>query len=287
MAEFLEERLPIGIRAGASYSDEFSVEITQTASGSEYRRLVHPYPIRIYTVFYTQFTADLWDQILSLYMRSFGSFAGFRVKALDDYTTNNRTGTPTAVDQILALVSAGVYQLQVAYGGTGTPLSIGKPVRTIFKPVAGTTKIAIGAAEQTTRFSVSTTTGQITFTNLTKAITGISKAANAVITLGSHTYNVNDSVYISGVSGMVQINGLRAFITAKDATTITVAINSTAFSTYTSGGNVNTAPQAGEAVYGGCEYDLPCRFNSRIDVTSMAPGIRESSQIEIIELLNP
>ncbi|MGZ8927143.1 MAG: DUF2460 domain-containing protein [Methylobacter sp.] len=287
MSEFLEERLPIGVRAGASYSDEFSVEITKTASGSEYRHLVHPYPVRIYTVFYTQFTADLWDQILSLYMRSFGPFAGFRVKALDDYTTNNRTSTPTAVDQALALVSAGVYQLQVAYGGTGTPISIGKPVRTIFKPVAGTIKIAIGAAEQTTRFSVSTTTGRVTFTNLSKAITGISKASSAVITLGAHTYNVGDSVHISGVVGMTEINGLRAFITAKDATSITVGINSTAFSTYTSGGTVNTAPQTGETVYGGCEFDIPCRFNSRIDVTSLAPGIRESSQIEIIELLNP
>ena len=287
MSEFLEERLPIGVRAGASYSDEYAVEITQTASGSEYRRLVHPYPMRIYTVFYTQFTADLWDQILSLYHRSYGMFAGFRVKALDDYTTNNRTGTPTAVDQSLALVSAGIYQLQVAYGGAGTPISIGKPVRSIFKPVAGTIKIAIGAAEQTTLFSVSTTTGLVTFTNLSKAITGISKASSAVITLGTHTYNVGDSVQVSGVGGMTQINGLRAFITAKDATSITVAINSTAFSTYTSGGNVNTAPQTGETVYGGCEFDIPARFNSRIDITALTPGVRESSQIEIIELLNP
>ena len=285
MGEFLEERLPIGVRNGASYSDEFAVEITQTASGNEYRRLIHPYPVRIYTVFYTQFTDDLWNQILSLYYRSYGMFAGFRVRALDDYTTNNRILTPTSFDQTLALVNAGIYQLQVAYGN-GSTISIGRPYRTIFKPVAGTIKIAIGAAEQTTRFTASTTTGQITFTNLTKAITGITKASSAVITLGTHTYNVNDSVYISGVSGMTQINGLRAFITAKDATTITVAINSTAFSTYTSGGNVNTAPQAGEIVYGGCEYDLMCRFNSRIDVTSLAPGIRESSQIEIIELLN-
>jgi hypothetical protein len=198
------------------------------------------------------------------------------------------TGTPTAVDQTLALVSAGIYQLQVAYGGTGTPISIGKPVRTIFKPVSGTTKIAIGAAEQVTRFSVSTTTGRVTFTNLTKAITGITQAASAVITVGAaHGYNIDDSVYISGVSGMTQINGLRAFITVTAATTITVAINSTAFTAYTSGGNVNTTPQTGETVYGGCEYDIPARFNSRIDVTSLAPGIRESSQIEIIELLNP
>lgn len=285
--EFLEERLPIAVRAGASYSDQYAVEITQTASGSESRRLIHPYPVRVYNVFYTQETADLWDQILSLYHRAYGMYAGFRVKALDDYTTNNRTGAPTASDQTLVLVSAGIYQLRVAYGGSGSPITIGKPYRTIFKPVSGTIKIAIGSSEQTTRFTASTINGEVTFTNYTKAITGISKATSAVITVGSHTYNVGDSVHISGASGMTQINNQRAFITAKDAATITVQINSSAYSTYTSGGNVNTAPQTGETVYGGCEYDIPCRFNSRIDVTALSPFVRESSQIEIIELLNP
>lgn len=287
MAEFLEERLPIAVRAGASYSDQYAVEITQTANGSESRRLIHPFPVRVYNVFYTQQTADLWNQILSLYHRAYGMYAGFRVKALDDFSTNNRVLAPTAVDQTLAVVSIGIYQLQVAYGGSGMPLSIGKPYRTIFKPVTGTIKIAIGSSEQTTRFTISTTTGRITFTNYTKAITGITKATSAVITVGSHTFNTGDSVHISGVSGMTQINGQRAFITAKDATTITVQINSSAYSTYTSGGNINTAPQTGEVVSGGCEYDIPCRFNSRIDVNTLSPNMRESSQIEIIELLNP
>ena len=286
MAEFLEERLPIAVRAGASYSDQYAVEITQTASGSEYRRLVHPFPLRIYTVFYTQQTNDLWTQILALYHRAYGMYVGFRVKALDDYTTNNRIDAPTAVDQTLPLVSANVYQLRVAYG-RGVPITMGPPYRTIFKPVAGTIKIAIDSAEQTTRFTASTTTGLITFTNYTKAITGITKAASAVITVGSHTFNVGDSVHISGVSGMTQINNKRAFITNKDATTITVQINSSAYGTYTSGGVINTAPQTGEIVTGGCEYDIPCRFNSRIDVTALSPFMRESSQIEIIELLNP
>ena len=291
MAEFLEERLPINVRAGASYSDQYEVEITQTASGSEYRRLVHPYPVRVYNVFYTQQTANLWSDILALYHRAYGMFAGFRVKALDDYTTNARILAPTATDQTLEVITAGtVYQLQVAYGTGGTPLSIGEPVRTIFKPVASTTKVAIGTLEQATpaMWSVDTTTGRVTFAaNKTRSITAITKAASAVVTVGSHTFAINESVYFSGVAGMTQINSLRGTITGTSATEITVAINSTAFSTYTSGGTVNTNPQTGEVVKGGCEFDIPCRFNSRIDVTSLAPGVRESSQIEIIELLNP
>lgn len=289
MPEFLEERLPIGVRAGATFADEYKVEITQTANGSEHRRLVHPYPMRIFNVMYTQSTANLWDQIIALYHRAYGMYAGFRVKALDDYTTNARTAAPTATDQALAVVTAGtVYQLQVQYGTGGTPLGIGLPVRTIYKPVASTTKVAIGSLEQTLGWSVSTINGRVTFAaNKTRAITAITQAASAVVTVGAHTFVVNESVYFSGVVGMTQINGLRGTITATGATDITVAINSTGFSAYTSAGNVNTNPQTGEVIYGGCEYDIPCRFNSRIDVTALDPGVRESSQIEILELLNP
>lgn len=291
MADFLEERLPVGVRAGASFADEYNVEITQTASGSEYRRLVHPYPRRVWNVFYTQHTADLWDQVLALYHRAYGMFAGFRVKALDDYTTNARTAPPTATDQTLAVVTAGsVYQLQLKYGSGGTPLGIGEPVRTIFKPVSGTVKVAIGTLEQaiTTMWTVSTTTGRVTFNaNKTASVTAITKAASAVVTVGAHTFVAGESVYFSGVAGMTQINGLRGTITSTGATTITVAINSSGFSTYTSGGIVNTQPQTGEVVKGGCEFDIPARFNSRIDVNALSPGVRESGQIEIIELLNP
>jgi uncharacterized protein (TIGR02217 family) len=289
MAEFLEERLPVGVRAGASYADEYSVEITKTASGGEYRRLVQPYPVRVWNIFYTQQTAELWDQILSIYHRAYGMYAGFRVKALDDYTTNNLTGAPTAFDQALALVSAGIYQLQVAYG-SGTAISIGKPVRTIFKPVSGTVKVGVGALEVpiTTMWTVDTTTGKVTFNaNKTASVTGITQAASAVLTVGAHSFAVGESVHIAGVVGMTQINNQRGQITAVGATTITVNINSSAYTAYASGGTVNTRPQAGETVYGGCEFDIPCRFNSKIDVKSLAPHVRETSEIEIIELLNP
>lgn len=290
MSDFLEERLPVNVRMGASYADEYAVEVTQTAGGSEYRRLVHPYPRRVFNVSYTQLTADLWSQVLALYHRAYGIYAGFRVKAIDDYTTNARTGSPTATDQTLAVVTAGsVYQLQVAYGSGGTPLGIGTPYRTIFKPVAGTTRVAIGSLEQgALMWSVSTTTGLVTFAaNKTRTVTGITQAASAVVTVGAHTFAVGESVYFSGVVGMTEINGLRGTITATGGTTITVAINSSAFTAYVSGGVVNTNPQTGETVNGGCEFDIPCRFNSRIDVNAIAFGVRESGSIEIIELLNP
>ena len=112
MAEFLEERLPVGVRMGASYGDEYAVEITENAAGAEFRRLVTPFPKRRWSVEYTQATSALWDNVVALYHRAYGTYAGFRVHCIDDNSTNGRAGQPTATDQVLALVSAGVYQLQ-------------------------------------------------------------------------------------------------------------------------------------------------------------------------------
>lgn len=78
-------------------------------------------------------------------------------------------------------------------------------------------------------------------TNLT--ITGISKAANASIT-ATHAFTSADigvtTVTIHGVVGMNQINTLSGVIQSVTSTTsFTVNINSTNFSTYTSGGIAN------------------------------------------------
>lgn len=79
----------------------------------------------------------------------------------------------------------------------------------------------------------------VTFAGKSAAITAITQAASAVVTVGvSHTFVIGDAVEFSGVLGMVEINGLTALVTAIGATTITVNINSTAFTAYTSGGVV-------------------------------------------------
>lgn len=80
-----------------------------------------------------------------------------------------------------------------------------------------------------------------TATNLT--ITGISKAANASIT-ATHAFTSSDigvtTVTFSGIKGMTQMNTLRGVIQSVTSTTsFTVNINSTNFTTYTSGGVAN------------------------------------------------
>jgi len=72
-----------------------------------------------------------------------------------------------------------------------------------------------------------------------RAITAITQAANAIITIGAgHTFIVGDVVFINenAVGGMVEINGLTGTVSAVGAATITVNIASAAFAAYTAGG---------------------------------------------------
>lgn len=293
---FIEERIPECIRFDVGYEDEYAVEITETGGSdtimaSEYRKLVHPFPRRKFSSVAYQLDRDeLYQKVDSLYHRCFGRFAGFRMKHLDDFTTAlNDRDAPSSTDYPLLLVSAGIYQLRKRYGREKTALPIGWPERIIYKPVAGTVKVAAGGMTLSeSGFIVDTTTGRITFpANKTRAITAITNAAAAVVSVGAgHPFIVGDTVHFGGVLGMIQINGLRALVVAIAVTTITVNINSSAFSAYASGGNVNTNPQTGEDLTGGCEFDYPVRFNSTHSIVANHATSRYLT-FELIELLNP
>ena len=290
MPEFLEERLPEEVRTGAQTRSAYQVQITRTAGGSEYRRLVHNLPMRSFVIHFTSLRDDIIKRVLDLYDRAHGRYAGFRVRWPDDFSTRtDGRSAPTAIDQTLSRISAGVYQLQKAYGQGGTPSGAGLPVRTIHKPVSGTALVAVGGVTWSSGWTLDSTTGRITFAaNKTKAITGITKAAQAVINFGAtHSFLVGETVHISGVAGMTQINGQRAAIVGTATNNITVDINSTSYGTWTSGGTANTQPQASETVTGGCEFDLPCRFDSDLDMTLLTRTVREIASIDVVEILAP
>ncbi|QRX82254.1 DUF2460 domain-containing protein [Glaciimonas sp. PAMC28666] len=283
---FLEEQLPIGIKMGATYGDDYNVEITQTSSGQEYRRLVHPYAVRHYSISYVGKTSELWSRIVALYHRAFGMYAGFRVRAMDDFSTNGDTGIPTPVDQPMLRISEGVYQLQKQYGIGAAPLSIGYPVRTIYKPVAGTTVIGINAVGSTRGWSVDTTTGLVRFAaNKSCRITGISRAAAAIVTFEEHNFQVGESIVFGYVSGMRELNGLRVLIIGVWQQTLTIEMDTTMF--YADGGSglADSGPQVGERITAGCQFDIPFRFNSRIDLSHVAIDVRDTSNIDIVELI--
>lgn len=290
MGEFLEERLDPCIRIGALAEDGYAVDVTRTANDSRYASLRHGIPYREFDISYIKPQSDLAVAVKGLYDRTYGGFAGFRVKCWDDFTTaNDGISPPTMTDCDLALVSAGVYQLVKEYGRDKPGLaSIGRPKRTLYKPVAGTVLVSVaGAAYPQAQWAVDTTTGLVTMTaNKTGTITGISQASSAVVQ-AVNTLTVGERVHFSGVAGMTQINGLRGTVTARTGTQFTVNINSALFTAYTSGGTFNTRPQSGEAVKGGCEFDMPCAFDSRFSVEALDGRNRSVSGLRLVELLNP
>lgn len=69
-----------------------------------------------------------------------------------------------------------------------------------------------------------------------KNITAITKAASAVVTSSAHGLTVGTVVVFAAVGGMIELNDLVGVITAQDANTFTLNIDSSAFTAYTSGG---------------------------------------------------
>lgn len=96
---------------------------------------------------------------------------------------------------------------------------------------------------------------QALFNEQSAVVTAISKAASAVVTISTvssiNPFSVGQPVRLIAVAGMTEINGVLGFVTAiggsSGAWTVAVGVNSTAFTTYTSGGYLT--PQ-GNTVFG-------------------------------------
>ena len=288
MPDFLEERISGLVRMGASYGDDYAVDIVQTAGGQEYRSLIHPFPVRRFDVSYLLDTEKTYNELQALYHRAHGRYAGFRVRCVDEYSTNGRVGAPTATDDAALYVSTGVYQLRKYYGKSGTAGAAGYPYRLIKKPVAGTVKVSCGGFEYpSNQITTDTTTGRVTIANKTASISGINRDTAVVTFTAPHTFLVNDSVVFQGIVGMGTLNSVRARVSAVTSTTITIALTISYMAYYVSGGAGHTRPQSGEVVSGGCEFDFPVRFNTSLPIGQDFPGHRVVDGVELIELLNP
>lgn len=118
-------------------------------------------------------------------------------------------------------------------------------------------------------------------TNLT--ITGISKAANASIT-ATHAFTSADigvtTVTFHGINGMTQMNTLSGVIQSVTSTTsFTVNINSTNFSTWTSGGIANV-------ITGNYPYPLQGGTPSATNAPGFPPSQAATSQVLNAALYN-
>jgi hypothetical protein len=72
-----------------------------------------------------------------------------------------------------------------------------------------------------------------------KPITAITRANLGQVTSPGHEYKSGDTIYISGVGGMTQVNGQSFTIAVVDPNNFTIGVNTTGYGAYTSGGTAN------------------------------------------------
>jgi hypothetical protein len=91
-------------------------------------------------------------------------------------------------------------------------------------------------------FYVSTAGTDLT---VNKLITDASQTNPCVLEVPGHEYKTGEQVYVNGVQGMTELNGLFYYITVIDSDTISLdGIDATGFTAYTSGGFTSTPEQA-------------------------------------------
>jgi hypothetical protein len=164
------------------------------------------------------------------------------------FRMTNQTKIPTFASTAGLVIVEWYNFMPNASANLWTTSSTDGTIKLTYTATNGITPIT-AASQQGTEF---VPTNMTTNTNLT--ITGISKAAQASIT-ATHPFTSADigvtTVTFHGINGMTQMNTLSGVVQSVTSTTsFTVNINSTSFSTWTSGGiaNVITGQPASETV---------------------------------------
>ena len=170
---FHEVRFPDNISRGARGGPERRTQIVELASGAEERNASWANSRRRYDVAYGIRRADDLAAVVAFFEARNGRLHGFRFKDWADFKSCPPSQTPGPTDQPIGTGNgaATLFQLTKRYTSGSQSWT-----RAITKPVAGTVTIALNGAPQASGWSVSTTTGLITFTT--------APAAGVAITAG-------------------------------------------------------------------------------------------------------
>ena len=158
---FDEIALPLRVAYGSAGGPEFSTEIVTIADGYERRNQNWSQARRVYDARTGVRSQDDAAVLLNFFHARAGRARGFRLRDWADYSSAaDHIAAPVFTDQILSTGNGvtTVFQLIKNYtSGTATH------TRTITKPVAGSVLIGLNGVQQTTGWSVDTTSGRLTF----------------------------------------------------------------------------------------------------------------------------
>jgi uncharacterized protein (TIGR02217 family) len=170
---FHEVRFPDAISRGARGGPERRTQVVELVSGHEERNASWANSRRRYDVAYGIRRADDLAAVVAFFEARNGRLHGFRFKDWADHKSCLPSGLPSPLDQPLGTGDGeqAVFQLVKGYASGAQSWT-----RAITKPVADTVRIALGGTEQSSGWSVDTTTGLVTF--------GSAPAAGVAITVG-------------------------------------------------------------------------------------------------------
>jgi uncharacterized protein (TIGR02217 family) len=154
---FLEDRFPRPPKLGYVSIPRYDVEITTDSAGGEERNRNWSRPLHEYSFTCAALDIDI-GEIIEFYHAVGGRAYGFRFRDWNDYLSCRLGQTPTATDQPAVALTATTFQLVKDY--TRGALTQRREIR---KPVAGTILVAAGGVPQPSGWTLSASTGVITF----------------------------------------------------------------------------------------------------------------------------
>ena len=157
---FHEVRFPDDISRGARGGPERRTQIVELASGDEERNASWANSRRRYDVAYGIRRADDLAAVVAFFEARNGRLHGFRFKDWGDHKSCLPSQTPAPTDQTIGTGDGAATQFQLVKRYTSGAQSW---TRVIAKPVAGSVTIALNGAPQPSGWSVSTSTGLVTF----------------------------------------------------------------------------------------------------------------------------
>ena len=275
MSSFDEVRFPDpdGLSPGVQWGVSYSTVVITTGAGFEQRNQQWSRGRRTGRIRFIPQTLAQAQALVDFFEARAGRARGFRFKDPRDYTATEEPLDPDGSPTV---------QLIKTYSSGGVDR-----VRNIYKPVSATVTLERNGSSYTS-FVLDYNSGTVYLTALTTAnITAITKAATAQITTSAaHGLTVGQTVWIDGAVGMTEINDQTATIlTTPTSTTLTVDINSTDYTTYVSGGVVQTYVQPSDTLEWTGEFDVPVRFDTDVqELVQQAPDWHDWDNIPIVEL---
>lgn len=267
---FDDVQFPTGISWGAVGGPGYNTEVIQVESGHENRNQNWPVALMKWDCSHAIKTRTDIETLLAFFRARKGKARSFRFKDWTDYSVT---------DQALRPGGAPTVQLEKTYVSGGVT-----EYRTIAKPIASISMKYAGGAYVPS--SVDYGTGIVTLSALSsKAITGITQASPGVVTAVAHGFSSGDEIYISGVSGMTQVNSTVFTITVIDPNTFSIGVNTSAYTAYIAGGTAAKYPQTdGPLVWTG-EFDVPARFDTdEMKISVDNPNVFSWGTVPIVEV---